>query len=92
VAASLTLGNAPPARATTKPASPHPGTTWETASPPSVGLDAKELDRIAATAKKGKSNCLVVVLLARAGWTSGTFDVGMWLAVAVAGLGVLGSL
>ncbi|HEY9458590.1 MAG TPA: serine hydrolase [Gaiella sp.] len=61
MAASLTLGNAPPARATTKPASPHPGTTWETASPPSVGLDAKELDRIAATAKKGKSNCLVVV-------------------------------
>lgn len=61
VAASLTLGEAPPARATTKPASPHPGTTWETASPPSVGLDAKELDRIAATAKKGKSNCLVVV-------------------------------
>ena len=34
----------------------------------------------------------VIVLLARAGWTSRTFDVGMWLAVAVAGLGVLGSL
>jgi hypothetical protein len=34
----------------------------------------------------------VVVLLARAGWTTETFDVGMWLAVAVAGLGVLGAL
>jgi CubicO group peptidase (beta-lactamase class C family) len=61
VAASLTPGEASPARATTKPAPPHPGTTWQPASPASVGLDAKELGRIAATAKKGKSNCLVVV-------------------------------
>jgi CubicO group peptidase (beta-lactamase class C family) len=63
VAASLTLGDAASARATTKPpkAPPHPGTTWQTVSPASVGLDAKELDSIAATAKKGKSNCLVVV-------------------------------
>ena len=63
VAASLTLGDASPARATTKPAKapPHPGTTWQTASPASVGLDAKALDRIAARAKRGKSNCLVVV-------------------------------
>ena len=34
----------------------------------------------------------VVVLLYRAGWTTGSFDVGMWLAVAVAGLGLLGAL
>jgi hypothetical protein len=34
----------------------------------------------------------VVVLLGRAGWTTGSFDVGMWLAVAVAGLGLLGAL
>ena len=61
VAASLGLGDPSPARATTTPAPPHPGTTWQTASPASVGLDAKELDRIAATAKQGKSNCLVVV-------------------------------
>jgi CubicO group peptidase (beta-lactamase class C family) len=61
VATSLSLGDASPARAATKAAPPHPGTTWQTASPASVGLDAKELDRIAATAKRGKSNCLVVV-------------------------------
>lgn len=61
VAASLALGDPSSARATTTPAPPHPGTTWQTASPASVGLDAKELDRIAATAKQGKSNCLVVV-------------------------------
>jgi CubicO group peptidase (beta-lactamase class C family) len=61
VAGSLTLSDAVPALATTKPAPPHPGTTWQTVSPASVGLDARELDRIAATAKKGKSNCLVVV-------------------------------
>jgi hypothetical protein len=34
----------------------------------------------------------VVVLLARAGWSTASFDVGMWLAVAVAGLGLLGAL
>ncbi len=61
VAASVCLGGTSPARATTTPAPPHPGKTWPTASPASVGLDAKELGRIAATAKQGKSNCLVVV-------------------------------
>jgi CubicO group peptidase (beta-lactamase class C family) len=61
VAASLMLGDASHARATTKPTSPHPGTTWQTASPASVGLDAKALEQIAAVARKGKSNCLVVV-------------------------------
>jgi hypothetical protein len=34
----------------------------------------------------------VVVLLYRTGWTTDSFDVGMWLAVAVAGLGLLGAL
>ena len=38
-----------------------PGRSWQTVSPASVGLDAKELDRIAQQAKRGKSNCLVVV-------------------------------
>jgi hypothetical protein len=34
----------------------------------------------------------VLVPLARAGWDTGVFDVGFWFAVAVAGLGLLGSL
>src|SRR5689334_2870292 len=33
---------------------------WHKVSPASVGLDAKVLDRIAQTAKTGKSNCLLV--------------------------------
>lgn len=40
---------------------PAPATAWPKASPASVGLDAAELNQIAATAEKGKSNCLVVV-------------------------------
>ena len=42
-------------------AQPPPGTTWQQVPPARVGLDPKALDQIAATAKKGKSNCLVVV-------------------------------
>jgi CubicO group peptidase (beta-lactamase class C family) len=38
-----------------------PGTSWEKVSPASLGFDPAALDRIAAQAKKGKSNCLVVV-------------------------------
>lgn len=33
---------------------------WHTVAPASVGLDAKALDRIAQTAERGKSNCLIV--------------------------------
>lgn len=39
---------------------PHPGSSWATVAPARVGLDAKKLSQIAATAKQGKSNCLVV--------------------------------
>jgi CubicO group peptidase (beta-lactamase class C family) len=38
-----------------------PGPSWRTVSPAAVGLDAAKLDRIAQTAKNGKSNCFVVV-------------------------------
>jgi CubicO group peptidase (beta-lactamase class C family) len=38
-----------------------PGSAWQKVPPASVGLDAGELDRIAQQAKRGKSNCLVVV-------------------------------
>jgi CubicO group peptidase (beta-lactamase class C family) len=41
--------------------SPVPGRSWQKVSPASVGLDPAALARIAAQAKKGKSNCLVVV-------------------------------
>jgi hypothetical protein len=34
----------------------------------------------------------VLVPMARAGWDVGVFDIGFWFAVAVAGLGLLGSL
>jgi CubicO group peptidase (beta-lactamase class C family) len=40
---------------------PVPGTEWQTVAPAAVGLDAAKLDQIAATARAGKSNCLVVV-------------------------------
>jgi CubicO group peptidase (beta-lactamase class C family) len=40
---------------------PAPGATWQRVSPAAVGLDAAKLEQIAAQAKKGKSNCLVVV-------------------------------
>src|SRR5262249_47311234 len=38
-----------------------PGATWEKVEPAAVGLDAAKLEQIAAQAKAGKSNCLVVV-------------------------------
>jgi CubicO group peptidase (beta-lactamase class C family) len=38
-----------------------PGAEWEVVPPASVGMDAAALERIAATAQAGKSNCLVVV-------------------------------
>jgi hypothetical protein len=38
-----------------------PGWSWDKVSPASVGLDAFKLKEIAAVAKNGKSNCLVVV-------------------------------
>jgi CubicO group peptidase (beta-lactamase class C family) len=41
--------------------SPVPGRSWQKVSPSSVGLDPPALQRIAAQAKTGKSNCLVVV-------------------------------
>ena len=37
------------------------GETWQKISPASVGLDGTKLAQIAAAAKKGRSNCLVVV-------------------------------
>ncbi len=40
---------------------PVPGSSWQKVAPASVGLDPKALERIAAEARKGKSNCLVVV-------------------------------
>jgi CubicO group peptidase (beta-lactamase class C family) len=38
-----------------------PGAEWQKVAPASVGLDAAKLEQIAAQARKGKSNCLVVV-------------------------------
>ena len=38
-----------------------PGAAWQKVSPASVGLDAAKLNQIAAQARKGRSNCLVVV-------------------------------
>jgi CubicO group peptidase (beta-lactamase class C family) len=42
-------------------AAPHPGAAWQKVPPASVGLSGAKLDQIAAQAKAGKSNCLVVV-------------------------------
>jgi CubicO group peptidase (beta-lactamase class C family) len=42
-------------------ATPVPGAAWQKVAPASVGLDAAKLAQIAAVAKKGHSNCLVVV-------------------------------
>ena len=42
-------------------AAPNPGGSWQKVSPASVGLSAAKLDQIAAQARTGKSNCLVVV-------------------------------
>ena len=59
VSSTLAAGVSRGAAATPPP--PHPGTSWQTVGPAKVGLDAKALNRIAETAKQGKSNCLVVV-------------------------------
>jgi CubicO group peptidase (beta-lactamase class C family) len=56
--AVLALAFVSAANAATAPA---PGATWDKVSPTSVGLGAAKLDQIAAQAKTGKSNCLVVV-------------------------------
>ena len=40
---------------------PAPASQWQKVAPAAVGLDAKKLDEIAANAKNGKSNCLVVI-------------------------------
>jgi CubicO group peptidase (beta-lactamase class C family) len=40
---------------------PRPGASWQKVAPAAAGLDAGKLEQIAATAKKGRSNCLVVV-------------------------------
>ena len=42
-------------------AAPTPGATWQKVTPAAVGLDASKLGQIAALARKGRSNCLVVV-------------------------------
>ena len=42
-------------------AAPTPGAAWQKVAPAAVGLDAAKLGQIAALARKGKSNCLVVV-------------------------------
>ena len=52
---SVLLGLSAPAAAAAVP-----GTTWSRVSPTKAGLDAKRLSKIAATARVGKSNCLVV--------------------------------
>jgi CubicO group peptidase (beta-lactamase class C family) len=57
-AAVLVLAAAASAGAATPPT---PGAFWQKVSPASVGLSAAKLDQIAAQARGGKSNCLVVV-------------------------------
>ena len=46
---------------TTSVAGPTPGAAWQKVAPASVGLDAAKLGQVAAQARKGRSNCLVVV-------------------------------
>src|SRR3979409_2096158 len=55
--ALLALVLASPARA----AAHAPGRSWEEVAPGAVGLDAAKLAQIAAQARRGHSNCLVVV-------------------------------
>ena len=55
--ALLALATASPAAA----ASPAPGAAWQKVAPATAGLDASKLAQIAAVARKGHSNCLVVV-------------------------------
>jgi CubicO group peptidase (beta-lactamase class C family) len=47
--------------ASAEAAAPAPGAQWQKVAPASVGLDAARLAQIAAVARKGHSNCLVVV-------------------------------
>jgi CubicO group peptidase (beta-lactamase class C family) len=61
VGALLAPGGISSAATGATPGSPVPGRSWQKVSPASVGLDPAALGRIAAQAKKGKSNCLVVV-------------------------------
>lgn len=42
-------------------AQPAPGFVWQKVAPASVGLDPARLAQVAAQARRGKSNCLVVV-------------------------------
>lgn len=56
VALAIALASSAGATTTTTP-----GATWQKVSPASVGLDAAKLTQIAAQAKRGNSNCLVVV-------------------------------
>jgi CubicO group peptidase (beta-lactamase class C family) len=42
-------------------APPHPSAAWQNVAPAAVGLDAAKLNEIAAQARGGRSNCLVVV-------------------------------
>jgi CubicO group peptidase (beta-lactamase class C family) len=56
--AALAIAFSPAVNATA-PATP--GAEWQKVTPASVGLDAARLEQIAAQARKGKSNCLVVV-------------------------------
>ena len=55
--ALMALALASPARA----AAHAPGTSWEKVAPAAVGLDAAKLAQIAVQARRGHSNCLVVV-------------------------------
>ena len=60
-AALAATGVASALRADETAATQAPGGSWEKVRPAEVGLDAAELQKIAAQARKGKSNCLVVV-------------------------------
>jgi CubicO group peptidase (beta-lactamase class C family) len=58
-AAALLALQFPATSVATSPA--NPGAAWQKVPPGSVGLDPAKLERIAAQARRGKSNCLVVV-------------------------------
>jgi len=60
-AALAATGIASAPRAGVAAATQAPGTRWEKVRPAEVGLDAGRLGKIAVQAKRGKSNCLVVV-------------------------------
>jgi CubicO group peptidase (beta-lactamase class C family) len=60
LAAVLSLGGTD-GQAASSGSPPVPGSSWTKVAAAKVGLDAAKLNQIAATAKKGKSSCLVVV-------------------------------